>query len=379
MRGKPWRQILRLSLAITSILSVIDFSEAICSQAASAPTIVKIVLSDDDGNQTEVFTPKPGYLDFITNMRSRIDSQRAIAKERVAVSIIKELTFLSKAMTLGADQYVDWYFTWGTTSSIAFTATKSYLSAIGTEGSTPRAQAETSINKVFEDKFTELVLSPERNSPKLKEVMQKILIFERDECEIFLSQINNSIRDYAKLLRGSNKSHIVSDISSSGIDVVDWTHYEESIKSLLSDEDQSHVSPSLTSTQAMDFSDMARSAFVQGVINNVAGYTTSFAAPMLTVLDSGATLTAFLTTTFGPLGIWLTPEMIVTSTGIAMATDFALVKATEFSIREDILKSAKGGIDTITIRLNELIHKESNHYIDHLYDGLSAALFVGRI
>ena len=359
---------LRWSLGAVCVVGALLGAAAGTIGAADAPSpTVRVVVGTGDGGPMEAFVSGPEYRGFLDRAQSRVDLRRQAARARVASAIDRELSAISRDMAKGVESYSDWYFTWGTTHSVVFTAARAYAGAIGSAETSPRAAAASAMNKIFEDKFIELVLRPEVTLPRLEAALQRIAASER---EALRSVIAEEVGTRQRFIRESGAGRRPGAVSM----VVDWSAGPPEVEARLLQTGNGASSPGLPSTEAVDFSDLIRTALIQSAVNNLAGFTTSLATPTLTVLDSGATVSAALTSVLGPFAPFFTPEMLIAGTGIAMATDYAMVKAAEYGGRDELMKSAKDSLGSVRLGLSRLFHQELDRYSDRLYAELAEAL-----
>ena len=340
---------------------------------APARPMIGIVLTAADGGAMEALVARTDYLRFLDEERARIAALRDRADAAATAAIERELAAISDDMAKGLEDYADWYFTWGTTHTVVFTAAKAYAGAIGSADTPPRDAAAVAMNKVFEDKFVELVLKPETTLPRLAAALKRI---GEDERQVFAAAVVGEMGEMRRFADATATAitPVAAPVGGPGRDMVDWTSRTRQATALLGPDGQERLSAGLPPVGAVDFSDLAHSTLIESAINNIAGFTTSMAAPTLTVLDTGATVSSALVGVLGPFAPFFTPEMLLAGTGIAMVTDYGMVKAVEYGGRETLLKSARDGLDIDRARLSELCHRELNSYSDQLSAELTVIL-----
>ena len=340
---------------------------------APARPMVGIVLAAADGGTVEALVARTDYLRFLDEERARIAAMRDRARALATAAIERELAAISDDMGKGLEDYADWYFTWGTTHTVVFTAAKAYAGAIGSADTPPRDAAAAAMNKVFEDKFIELVLKPETTLPRLAAALRRIGEEERQAFAVAVIGEAGEMRRFVDAA-ATSITPVTAPGGGTGRERVDWTSRTRQAAALFGPDGRSGLPAGLPAVGAVDFSDLSRTALIQSAVNNIAGFTTSMAAPTLTVLDSGATVSSALVGLFGPFAPFFTPEMLLAGTGIAMVTDYGMVKAVEYGGRGELLKSARDGLDADRAWLSDLCHRELNSYSDRLYTGLTAIL-----
>ena len=322
---------------------------------APARPMVGIVLAAADGGTVEALVARTDYLRFLDEERARIAAMRDRARALATAAIERELAAISDDMGKGLEDYADWYFTWGTTHTVVFTAAKAYAGAIGSADTPPRDAAAAAMNKVFEDKFIELVLKPETTLPRLAAALRRIGEEERQAFAVAVIGEAGEMRRFVDAA-ATSITPVTAPGGGTGRERVDWTSRTRQAAALFGPDGRSGLPAGLPAVGAVDFSDLSRTA------------------PTLTVLDSGATVSSALVGLFGPFAPFFTPEMLLAGTGIAMVTDYGMVKAVEYGGRGELLKSARDGLDADRAWLSDLCHRELNSYSDRLYTGLTAIL-----
>ena len=355
------------TLAALGLAGALLGAAALDAARTASPPAVKIAIGTEGGNTMAATVSRSEYREFLDRMQRRISSQKERARERIAAASDRELADISADMEKGLEAYVDWYFTWGTTHTIVYTAARAYAGSIGSTEAPPREAAAAAMNKVFEDKFIELVLRPDINLPRLKAALHRIATVERtmfaDVVVGEVGQMRSFVEDAADIRRRPSLSWDIGAVP----EAIDWAPRVREVEALLDQAGHDGVPAGMPSTESVDFSDMARTALIQSAVNNIAGFTTSLAAPTLTVLDSGTALSATLVSIFGPFAPFFTPEMLIAGTGIAMVTDYGMVKAAEYSGRDELLKSAKDALGAVHVRLHGLFDHGLFLYSDRLY------------
>ena len=336
---------------------------------------LKIVFRSGDGNKIEAMVARTEYIDFLDRAQARIALSKRLARERAVSNIDIVISRIIEDMDKGVDEYADWYFTWGTTHTVVYEAAKAYGGAIGSSVTSPREAAAATMQSIFEAKFIELVVKPDVNQGRMTEALTQIQLSEKTAFDEITA---NEIEQMLNFVRNATASwgQDVAFIWTywAGSEVIDWTVPAQKAEALLGKSKGDGLPSGLPSTGSVDFSDMARTALIQSAVNNILGFTTSLAAPTLTVLDTGTAMSTAIASVLGPFAPFFTPEMLIIGTGIAMVTDYGMIKAAEYSGRDELRKSARSDLQLVKSRLSELFHQKLDLYYQGLYGELAGAL-----
>ncbi|CAK0743596.1 hypothetical protein CCP1ISM_170008 [Azospirillaceae bacterium] len=369
---RKWRLSgLLLPLVIVSFVGLVLAAGMFAAQGARS---VVLAVRFENGSRIETEVNYSDYHEYLDRTKNRLSSRLDQSKERIDKAVANELAQIIQEMDKGVEEYADWYFTWGTTHNIVYTALTAYAGAIGSLTISPRQAAAEALHKVFEDKFIELVVKPDVNQARMEAALKRIEAAERSD---FADAVAYEIDEMRRFVRASatSQGRLAANGSLwSSADVVDWTELTQKAEAL-SDEVKQEGRPSgLPPTDAVDFSNLARNALIQSTVNNIAGFTTSLATPTLTIIDTGTAVSTTLVSVLGPLAPFFTPEMLVLGTGIAMITDYVMVKAAEYGGRDELRESARNGLHLVHTKLKVLFHEKLDRNAEHLYAELSGLM-----
>jgi hypothetical protein len=346
-------------LPVAVILGVVIFvAVAYTMMVNPRPHAVMIVYQGADGAMNEVAVGIPEYQTFATAEIAAIKAERAKSSEAVAATLDRQLTSTTDAITTNIESFADWYFSWGNSQKMLFTAAKASVSALTSAQPDLARAAGDAMRHEFELRFVELVMKPDETAPRLEAGLKAVAVDANDRVAKLNLRLNADMARFAK----------DSALPSSGyaIDAVIRLNDDAGPTA-----EHGAISPGLPS-MAGDFSALVHSTVIESAEKVVAVYSTMLVAPIVSMFSSAAATgtaaggTAAITS--APVMPMLSPEILVATYALSFLLDYGLTRATDYTSRAEFVARTKGVLSAIRSRWLETFKPEFAAYVDILYD-----------